>query len=531
MDISNFNSEEYQIMTSNNFNNKLDCYNHYLKFNEGKFSHIEKLRIFSKNVSEFLIKVTDEKKYSNEDIYKNLENCLYNRKACVFSLGYNINEHKDKFHEFKKYQEFTICCWKSSVNFFDNISDVDIIGIGNYINNQTKYVQKIQDNFKVLFNNYKKGYNHYNQVFKNFLQIYEKGFSKSEFINKNDKLQPPDEDDKILINNCDVFIFKFIIFLFFLGIKEFYLFGFFIDTKWLDIRNYNYYDDIISDAFHYYNTEDKSEYKKVSNVFELAKFRVKEPGIMSEQINSYYLKDWIDFNNVTLYNVSKKGCYSNRIPRINFDSIFKSKKDIISSEYKYEDFVTQYDKYVDKDYLLKKFGYNNIWSYASNIYNIPALNKDDDRNYVPNNMILQIQTLIPYLFKYPGFKDKKNYEYNPVFFCHYLLSFNKAFNLCYYHDFRKISKEEFWDNLLLENEIEIKFKLQGINYNEEYKNTFLNNNKYFKLFLYMVFFKDLPNDFSFEGYKKHNYDLANMNFRELIMHYILNGKEEKRRYN
>ena len=39
--------------------------------------------------------------------------------------------------------------------------------------------------------------------------------------------------------------------------------------------------------------------------------------------HSYYLKDWIDFNNITLYNVSKKGCYSNRIPRINFDSIFK----------------------------------------------------------------------------------------------------------------------------------------------------------------------------------------------------------------
>ena len=101
MDLSKFNSDEYQIMTNKKFDSKLDCYGHYLEFNKDKFNDIEKLRIFSKNVSEFLIKVTDETKYSNEDIYKNLENCLYNRKACVFSLGYNINEHKDRFHEFK----------------------------------------------------------------------------------------------------------------------------------------------------------------------------------------------------------------------------------------------------------------------------------------------------------------------------------------------------------------------------------------------------------------------------------------------
>lgn len=508
MDLSKFNSDEYQIMTNKKFDSKLDCYSHYLEFNKDKFNDIEKLRIFSKNVSEFLIKVTDETKYSNEDIYKNLENCLYNRKACVFSLGYNINEHKDRFHEFKKYPEFTICCWKSSIDFFDNILDVDIIGIGNNINNQTNYVEKIQNNFKVLFNKY-------NQFTKNILEIYEKG--NNEFINKNDKLHF--EDDKMFINNLCCYVFKFIIFLFFLGIKEFYLFGFFIDTKWLDIRNYNYYDDIVSDAFHHYSTQDKSEYKKISNVFELTKFRVKEPGIFSEQINSYYLKDWIDFNNITLYNVSKKGCYSNRIPRINFDSIFKSKKDIISSEYIYEDIVYQFEKYVDKDHLLEKCGYNNIISYTSNIYNIPPLNKDDDRYCDPNNMILQIQTLLPYLFRYPfGFEDKKNYNYNPVFFCHYLLSFNKIFNLCYYEDFRKISKSEFWDNLLLENEIEIKSKLQGINYNDEYTNTFLNNNKYFKLFLYMMFCKDLPKDFDLNKYKK-NKNLQNISDIAVIKHY------------
>ena len=118
------------------------------------------------------------------------------------------------------------------------------------------------------------------------MEIYEKG--NNEFINKNDKLHF--DDDKMFINNLCCYVFKFIIFLFFLGIKEFYLFGFFIDTKWLDIRNYNYYDDIVSDAFHHYSTQDKSEYKKISNVFELTKFRVKEPGIFSEQINSYYLK-------------------------------------------------------------------------------------------------------------------------------------------------------------------------------------------------------------------------------------------------
>ena len=43
----------------------------------------------------------------------------------------------------------------------------------------------------------------------------------------------------------------------------------------------------------------------------------------------------------------------------------------------------------------------------------------------------------------------------------------------------------------------------------------------------------LPNDFNCDGYKKHNKDLSdlNMNFKELIEHYIRAGKEEERRYN
>ena len=133
MDISKFNSEEYEIMISKEFDNKLECYNHYLENSKDKFNDIENLRVFSKNISEFLIHLTDKKIYSDEDIYINLENCLYNRKACVFSCGYNLNEHKERFNEFKKYPEFTICCWKSSVNFFESILDVDIIGLGDIV--------------------------------------------------------------------------------------------------------------------------------------------------------------------------------------------------------------------------------------------------------------------------------------------------------------------------------------------------------------------------------------------------------------
>ena len=101
-----------------------------------------------------------------------------------------------------------------------------------------------------------------------------------------------------------------------------------------------------------------------------------------------------------------------------------------------------------------------------------------------------------------------------IIYCHLI----KIFNLCYYEDFRKISKSEFWDNLLLENEIEIKSKLQGINYNDEYTNTFLNNNKYFKLFLYMMFCKDLPKDFDLNKYKK-NKNLQNISDIAAIKHY------------
>ena len=69
------------------------------------------------------------------------------------------------------------------------------------------------------------------------------------------------------------------------------------------------------------------------------------------------------------------------------------------------------------------------------------------------------------------------------------MSFNKAFNLCFYKDFRKISKQDFWDKLLKDKESKIDIKLDKKKY-EEYTNTLFTKNKYFKLILYMFYYNN-----------------------------------------
>jgi hypothetical protein len=79
--MNSFNLEEYKIMTNYQFDNDKDYINKYLNEDKNKFSDIENIRVNSKNVSDFLIKITDKEKYTCEKIYKNLNNCLYNRKT------------------------------------------------------------------------------------------------------------------------------------------------------------------------------------------------------------------------------------------------------------------------------------------------------------------------------------------------------------------------------------------------------------------------------------------------------------------
>lgn len=65
----------------------------------------------------------------------------------------------------------------------------------------------------------------------------------------------------------DCSIYQFII-LHYIGLLEQYLFGFFIDFKWIDICNYNYYDDIINvvlNTIKLYDTSIGSNYEELRN--------------------------------------------------------------------------------------------------------------------------------------------------------------------------------------------------------------------------------------------------------------------------
>ena len=86
------------------------------------------LYIMNKNsISKYLINITDTKKYSNEEIYNNLKNCLDGKKACLFSCGPNLNEHKDRFHEIENDDNIIKCCFKNTV------IKPDIFACGNYL--------------------------------------------------------------------------------------------------------------------------------------------------------------------------------------------------------------------------------------------------------------------------------------------------------------------------------------------------------------------------------------------------------------
>ena len=103
------NLAEYKIMKSNEINtikNKLnkDCLEdndylfYYNNIDKNNLSVIDNMRATSSCIGDFLIAITDDKKFDAEQIKNNLHNCLYNHKSCIFSCGANIKEYSNKFN-------------------------------------------------------------------------------------------------------------------------------------------------------------------------------------------------------------------------------------------------------------------------------------------------------------------------------------------------------------------------------------------------------------------------------------------------
>ena len=124
------------------------------------------------------------------------------------------------------------------------------------------------------------------------------------------------------------------------------------------------------------------------------------------------------------------------------------------------------------------------------IYILKKVNKNDLKNEIKlNNFITDIICMFSFILFY---NTPLINELLKAFFCHYLITFNKTFNVCFYNDFNKICCPEFYDNLLLLN-------IDGINNNKSYIDVFynffneskFNQNKFIKLFIYLFYIKNL----------------------------------------
>ena len=346
------------------------------------------------------------------------------------------------------------------------------------------------------------------------------------FILKKQKFKYNDKHTSYDLDNFELLHPSFFIirFLNYVGIKEIYLFGYYLADEMInDLTNYNFYNDIVCKQFHTYDVPFT---------------RIKEPQIFKQHVASTRLAKHCIQNNIKLYNVSEYGCLSNKIKRINFESVFLNDKNIISSKISYIDFLDTFNHTVDIDFYYEKYCNNNSNMLLINkkikvlehllslgIYVLNKVNKYDTKNNVClNPFIIDIMSLFAYLYDH----------HNNItsFFAHSLLTFNKVFNVCFYNDFDKISCPNFYDELVslhinkINNNI---INLDAVFYSHFNKREY-NENKYFKLFIYLIYYKNIPDDFNPSTYIELNEDLKYMTEIEAINHYISYGCFEKRIY-
>jgi len=452
----------------------------------------------SKNeIAKYLKELTDTTKFSHEQTIINLKDCLKDKKCCIFSCGANIIEHSDKFEQIKNDKTLITCCIKSAIEQLD--FETDILALfecvnGTYLNND-----KI----------------------KNIFILKTKTFA---YDNISYNL------DNFKIGGFVIDIYSVINFLIYVGVKEIYLFGFYLaDYIINDLTNYNYYDDIVCKKFHTYDE---------------AFSRLKEPGVLREHIEGSKISQYCFDNNISIYNVSEEGCVSNKIKRINFESVFTNKKTFVSSKIAYRDLLDEIDDKVDIDFYYERNCNNNIDNnnitlfekkrkvlnhlLLEGIYCLKKVNEHDTKNEINLNKFMKdILCVFSYISLYVC--DKL---FVSAFFSHYLLKFNKVFGVCFYKDFDKISCPNFYDELLLLHISDI----NNIDFDMFYSHfnmTKYNQHKYFKLLCYLVYIKNvknIPEDFVAIEYKEIHEDLQHMTDLQARIHYEDSGHKENRKY-
>jgi hypothetical protein len=461
--------------------------------------------VFENNIAQYLKELTDTTKFSEEQIMVNLKDCLKDKKCCLFSCGANLHEHKDKFEQIKNDKTFITCCIKSAIEYLHFESD--ILALYGYVNGSYLCNDKIKDIFILKHENFE--------------------YSGASYNLSNFK-----KHGSFLYN-----VSSLIFFLNYIGIKEIYLFGFYLSDYLInDLTNYNYNDDLLCKSFHSYENNITS-----INV----NMRTKLDGVFIEHIESSRIADFCIDNNISIYNVSQEGCLSNKIKRINFESLFLNKKTFNFSKIAYKDFLDEFDDKVDIDFYYERNCKDNnditnisitekkqivfedlIW----NIHFLKKVNKHDTKKeLILNDFITEILYLFSYISFFPS---DKICVYN--FFAQFLFHFNNLFNVCFYNDFDKICLSEFYDNLLVLYATDINdisdtyFDI----FYSELNETKYNENKYFKLFIYLIHIrnKNTPNDFNPKDYKELNKDLQNMTDLEAKSHYDYDGYKENRKY-
>jgi len=449
----------------------------------------------SKNeISEYLKELTDTIKFSHEQTMINLKGCLKDKKCCIFSCGANIIEHSDKFEQIKNDKTFITCCIKSSIKYLD--FETDILALCGCINGTYLKNDKTQNAF--------------------ILKTESFAYDGTSYNLDNFKMQNYKTPSYNIIN-----------FLNYVGVKEIYLFGFYIcDYIINDLTNYNFYDDILCRRCHTYDAEFS---------------RIKEIEIFWDHIESSKSSQYCVDNNILIYNVSEEGCLSNKIKRINFESVFTNKKTFISSKVGYKDFLHEFDNKVDIDFYYERNCNNNnnnnnitllkkkqeVLTHLihEGIYCLKKVNKYDTKNEIClNNFIKNIMCLMSYILCYPV---------TPIshfaLICHYLKRFNEIFSVCFYKDIDKISSPIFFDNLILLH----RNVMNNIDFNifyKKYDDKKYNENKYFKMFCYLAYLKNIPADFNSIDYKELNGDLQAMTDLQAKMHYNYFGYKENRKY-
>lgn len=440
------------------------------------------------------------------DSIKHLKDKFRNKKALIFSCGDNIKEHRKRFNEFEK-SDFIKCCWKSSCRFLNY--NCDILGVST--NTEIDDIKKVDCPIIEFGTNY----------VKNSIKIQ---CTKTKFDQNFKRFY--EKDGEIV---CQGFfaqhMYNFIMFLNLCGVKEFYLFGFYNNHTFLNILDYNYYDDLLRDTGHWYDKE---------------KSRTFEWGGFVEQLNSSKIGKLAKKSNIKLFNVSSRGCLSNSIPRITFDSIFLSEKVFIERD-DYIDLCHQLDKNFDKDFYSKEYQIkpkNCLYDYIYyGIYLNRKINKDDKKNVISINKNLEKIIYSLMIMKNSFNFDNKRYS-TMLFFYHFVNYFDSVFEVKFFNSIDLISSDIFLDVYVKNNNISSFMKTELYNILiEEYKIKNKNCEEYIDslAFAYILFHKyklHLPEDFNWETYINNYPDLKKKikNEKQAIRHYINHGKSEKRKY-